>query len=225
MPASSPLTEIVLASRNRKKSAEIDELLRPLGIHVRPVSDFPDVPDVIEDGDTFAANAAKKAVEVAMQTGQWAIGDDSGLMVDALGGEPGVYSARYAGEPSNDDALDACAASRPSRDAANNAKLVAALRGIPPERRTARFVCNVAVADPRGNIRLQLEATCRGRIVDEARGTNGFGYDPHFLVPELHRTFGELPPVVKRHISHRARAFERLVPLLARLHRELRVES
>jgi XTP/dITP diphosphohydrolase len=203
MPASSPLTEIVLSSRNRKKSAEIDELLRPLGIHVRRVSDFPDVPDVVEDGDTFAANAATKAAEVATQTGRWVIGDDSGLMVDALGGQPGVYSARYAGEPSD--------------AAANNAKLVAALRGVPPEQRTARFVCNVAVADPQGNIRLQLEATCRGRIVDDARGTNGFGYDPHFLVPELHRTFGELSPVVKRHISHRARAFERLLPLLARL--------
>jgi XTP/dITP diphosphohydrolase len=197
MPSSFPITEIVLASRNRKKSAEIAELLPPLGIRVRPASDFPDVPDVVEDGETFAANAAKKAAEVATQTRQWAIGEDSGLMVDALSGEPGVFSARYAGEPCD--------------DAANNAKLVAALQGIPPEKRTARYVCNVALADPEGKIRLQVQASCRGRIVDDARGTHGFGYDPHFLIPELHRTFGELPPVVKRHISHRARAFERLV--------------
>lgn len=203
MPTPPAITELVLASRNRKKSAEIDELLRPLGIHVRPVSDFPDVPDVVEDGDTFAANAAKKAAEVATQTQRWAIGEDSGLMVDALGGEPGVYSARYAGEPCD--------------DAANNAKLVAALQGIPPEKRTARYVCNVAVADPSGNLRAQVQATCRGRIVDDARGTNGFGYDPHFLITELHRTFGELPAVVKRHLSHRARAFARLLPELKAL--------
>lgn len=198
--------QVVLASRNRKKSAEIDELLAPHGIRVQSVADFPDAPEVVEDGETFAANAAKKASQTAKALRCWCLGEDSGLMVDALAGAPGVYSARYAGE--------AC------DDAQNNAKLVREVAGVPLEKRTARYVCHVAVADPAGEIRLTAEGSCRGRIVEKAHGTNGFGYDPHFLIPELHRTFGELPPVVKRHISHRARAFERLIPRLVKLLRD-----
>jgi XTP/dITP diphosphohydrolase len=165
---------------------------------VLSVAEFPDVPEVVEDGATFSENAAKKARETAIHLGRWTIGEDSGLMVQALGGAPGVYSARYSGEHATDDS--------------NNAKLVAELAGIPDEERAARYVCNVALADPSGQIRLQVEATCGGRIVSEARGTHGFGYDPHFLIPEYHRTFGELPPIVKRTLSHRARAFKRLIP-------------
>ena len=194
---------LILASRNRKKSEEIRALLAPHDVEVVSVADFPDVPDVVEDGSTFAENAAKKAREVAVGTGHWALAEDSGLVVDALGGAPGVYSARYAGEPSD--------------DLQNNAKLIAELTGVPPERRTAHYVCHVALADPAGEIRLSAEATCRGRIVDEPRGSHGFGYDPHFLIPEYHRTFGELGPTVKRCISHRARAFERAIPGLIQL--------
>ncbi|HUG92757.1 MAG TPA: RdgB/HAM1 family non-canonical purine NTP pyrophosphatase [Planctomycetaceae bacterium] len=194
---------LVLASRNRKKSDEIRALLAPHGVEVVSVAAFPGVPDVVEDGATFAENAAKKAREVAIRVGRWTLAEDSGLRVDALGGAPGVYSARYAGEPSD--------------DLQNNLKLVSELAGVPPERRTARYVCHVALADPAGEIRLSEEATCRGRIVDEPRGRHGFGYDPHFLIPEYHRTFGELGPVVKNQISHRARAFERAVPKLVRL--------
>jgi XTP/dITP diphosphohydrolase len=167
---------------------------------VRGVADFPNVPEVVEDGDSFATNAAKKASEVARQLTQWVIGEDSGLMVDALQGAPGIYSARYAGEPGNDER--------------NNAKLMHELANVPEAKRTAHYVCSVALSDPSGQVRLQVEATCGGRIIMEPRGTNGFGYDPYFLVPEYHRTFGELDAAVKRHISHRARAFERFIPKL-----------
>jgi XTP/dITP diphosphohydrolase len=195
--------EIVVATRNRKKFGEVADLLAPYGLTALCVADFPDVPETFEDGATFAENAAKKATEVAKRLGRWAIGEDSGLCVDALGGRPGVYSARFAGEQATDDA--------------NNNKLQQELTAVPERKRGAGYVCSVAVADPSGAVRLTEEASCRGRIISEARGTNGFSYDPYFLLPEYHRTFGELPPVVKRHLSHRARAFERLAPKLAGL--------
>ncbi len=199
----SSVTSLILASRNRKKIAELQALLAPLRVQVRSVEEFPDLPEVEEDGTTFAGNAAKKASEMARRAGVWTLGEDSGLEVEALQGAPGVYSARYSGPQAT--------------DAANNAKLIAALQGVPESRRGARYVCHVAVADPRGEVRLHLERTCRGRIIDEPRGSNGFGYDPHFLVPEYHRTFGELSPLVKRQLSHRARALEGLLPALRRL--------
>jgi XTP/dITP diphosphohydrolase len=199
--------QLILASRNEKKIREIHELLKPHGIVVAGVSDFPDVPDVVEDRDTFQGNAEKKAGETARLIGQWTLAEDSGLCVDALGGEPGVYSARYAGEEG----------SREERDRRNNEKLIQALKNVPIEKRSAHYVCHVAVADPAGAIRLNVEATCGGRIIDEARGDHGFGYDPHFLLPEYHRTFGELSSLVKNQLSHRARAFQRLIPKLAAL--------
>ncbi len=194
---------LVVASRNPKKAAEIRELLAPYGIPVVGISDLSDAPDVVEDGLTFADNAAKKATETARRLSEWALGEDSGLEVAALGGAPGIFSARYSGPDATDES--------------NNAKLIRELADVPDERRAARYVCNVAIADAQGAIRLQSEADCRGRITREARGSNGFGYDPYFLIPEYHRTFGELSPVVKRHLSHRARAFERLLPKLVRL--------
>jgi len=198
-----PETQIVLASRNRKKSEEVARLLAPYGIRVRSLAEFAHVPEVVEDGETFAENAAKKACEVARHLQMWTIGEDSGLVVDALGGRPGVYSARYSGPDATDQA--------------NNAKLLAELAGVAEEKRTAHYVCHVAVADPKGEVRLRVEATCNGRILHELRGNHGFGYDPCFLIPEYHRTFGELSPVVKDVLSHRARAFERLVPGLVKL--------
>ena len=193
-----PFPPVVLASRNPKKSEEIRALLGPHGIEVLSVADFPDVPDVIEDGETFADNAAKKACEVAAQLHHWAIGEDSGLCVDALGGAPGVYSARYSGPSATDES--------------NNEKLLVDLANVPPERRGAKYVCHIAVADPQGELALHVEATCRGQITQVPRGANGFGYDPYFLIPEYHQTFGELSPLVKRQLSHRARAFRRLIP-------------
>ncbi len=198
---------LVVASRNRKKTGEISELLGPFAIEVVSVADIAGAPDVVEDGHTFAENAAKKASETARALSQWALGEDSGLEVAALGGAPGIYSARYSGPNATDEA--------------NNAKLMTELAAVPDERRTARYVCNTALADPSGMIRLQVEAYCHGRITREPRGTNGFGYDPYFLIPEYHRTFGELSPAVKRHLSHRARAFERLIPQLVPLARHL----
>jgi XTP/dITP diphosphohydrolase len=128
--------------------------------------------------------------------GQWIVADDSGLAVDALDGAPGVFSARYAGEPSDDDA--------------NNRKLLAAISELPDERRGAAFHCALALADPSGAIRLEAQGSCRGRLTREPRGTRGFGYDPLFLILEYHQTFGELSALVKHQLSHRARAFARL---------------
>lgn len=194
---------IVLGSRNQKKIGEIRELLAPFGIPVVGVDQFPNLTDVVEDGDSFAANAEKKARETALATKHWSIAEDSGLCVDALKGAPGIYSARYAGQQ--------------GADAANNQKLLEELSAIPTEKRTAHYVCHAVLADPTGQIRAAAEGRCCGRILTEYRGDNGFGYDPLFLVPEYHQTFGELPAVVKRHISHRAKAFERLLPQLIRV--------
>lgn len=199
--------QLIVGSRNRKKTAEISGLLAPHGIEVLCIADFPDVPDVVEDGQTFADNAAKKASETAKFLGQWVLAEDSGLSVDALQGAPGVYSARFSGENATDEA--------------NNRKLITDLDGVPAERRGAGYSCHVAVSDPDGIIQLTSSGTCRGQIVDTARGSHGFGYDPHFLVPEYHRTFGELSPLVKQQLSHRARAFQRLIPRLVALVRAI----
>jgi XTP/dITP diphosphohydrolase len=191
---------IVLASRNRKKACEITDLLAPHGFEVIPVTEFPDVPDVVEDGTSFAENAAKKATEVALAINQWVIGEDSGLCVDALNGAPGIYSARFSGEDATDED--------------NNDKLLAELRDVATTTRGAGYVCSIALSDPTGIVRVAMEGTCRGRIIAERQGSGGFGYDPLFMVPEFHRTFGELSPAVKRCLSHRARAFARFIPSL-----------
>ncbi len=195
--------QLVVASRNLKKLGEIRDLLMPHEIRVACVADFENVPEVVEDGDSFAANAAKKATQTAKHLGCWVLGEDSGLRVDVLDGAPGIYSARYSGPEATDEA--------------NNRKLMTELAAVPDERRGAGYVCHLAVADPRGEIRLREEATCRGRMTCDAYGVNGFGYDPYFLIPEYHRTFGQLSPAVKRQISHRARAFSRLIPRLVSL--------
>lgn len=195
--------QIVLASRNRKKSGEIRDLLAPKGIEVLSVADFENVPEVVEDGKTFAENAAKKASQTASVLGHWTIGEDSGLCVDALNGAPGVYSARYSGPDATDES--------------NNAKLLEALENVSDEHRRAKYICHIALADPSGDVQLHVEAACRGRIARQPRGTNGFGYDPLFLIPEYHRTFGELSPTVKQVLSHRARAFQRFIPRLLKL--------
>ena len=195
--------QIVLGSRNRKKSAEIKDLLSPFGFDLVSIADVADIDEVVEDGQTFAENAAKKAREPALELSRWVLAEDSGLMVDALDGRPGIYSARYSGEGAT--------------DARNNANLLSELADLPPEKRTAGYVCSIALSDPQGEIRLTAEARCRGRIIEEPRGSNGFGYDPLFLIPEYHRTFGELDGAVKRRLSHRARAFERFIPRLGAL--------
>ena len=197
---------IVLASRNRKKTQEVSEILAPLGFTIIPVTEFPDVPEVDEDGSTFAENAAKKAREVALHLNQWVIGEDSGLTVDALNGAPGIYSARYSGPDATDER--------------NNQKLIHELLNVPDEKRGAGYVCSVALADPAGQIRIGCEGTCRGRILHQSSGAGGFGYDPYFLVPEYHRSFGQLTAVVKHRISHRAKAFAKFAPLLVAISRD-----
>jgi XTP/dITP diphosphohydrolase len=193
---------LVFATRNKGKLVELRELLP--GIAVLAIDEVGrTVPEVIEDAATFAGNAAKKAREVSAFTGLPALADDSGLEVDALDGAPGVYSARYAGEPHD--------------DAANNAKLVAALAGVPAARRTARFRAALALADiagPLGDRVLAADGTCEGVILDAPCGTGGFGYDPLFFAPELGMTFAEAGVGSKSELSHRARAMRAMRPQL-----------
>ena len=201
---------LLLASGNAKKIAELRPLLEPLGVELLGLSDLagrglPEVGEIVEDGDTFAANAAIKAVQAATKTGLWAIGEDSGLCVDALDGRPGVYSARYSGSPP--DFADAT-------DERNNAKLIEELTGVPDDRRGAGYVCHITLADSGGTVRAEAEASCRGRIGHEPRGEHGFGYDPYFVVPEYHRTFAELGGTVKKALSHRGRALATFLPRL-----------
>jgi len=194
---------LILATRNAKKRREIVEILDGLPLELGDLSDRPDVPEVEETGTTFEANARLKAVAVAKASGAWSLGEDSGLVVPALKGRPGVYSARYAG--------------RQGDDAANNARLLAELGPLPDERREAYYVCTAALADPRGDVHAVVEGRCHGVILREPRGGGGFGYDPLFLIPEFHQTFGELSPRVKHALSHRARALERLRSFLLRI--------
>lgn len=214
-PSRPPLLRLILGSRNLKKCGEMAELIAPAWerrpwmdlVAIDSLKSHPEAPEVVEDAETFAGNARKKASETALALGEWTLADDSGLTVDALNGAPGVHSARYAGEPTD--------------DAANNRKLLEALVDVADDRRGAAFRCVLALADPEGRIRLEAEGVCRGRIIREPRGPAGFGYDPLFLIPEYHKTFGELSPLVKHQLSHRSRAFARLRPGLERLVLEL----
>jgi len=199
----SKLQLLVLGTANRKKGEELAVHLAPLGLELRSLADFPQALKVAEEGETFQANARAKAVEQARHLGQWVLGEDSGLVVDALDGAPGVRSARFAG-PGADDA-------------ANNRRLLECLADTPAEKRTAHYVCHMVVADPSGNVRAESSGICRGRIVCQPRGSEGFGYDPLFEIPEYHRTMAELGIPVKLWLSHRGRAARALIPQLRRL--------
>ena len=194
---------LVLGSNNRKKALELSELFAPVGLVLETLADFDSPLEVVESGQTFAENAALKATEQARHLDRWVLAEDSGLEVDQLHGAPGVFSARFSGP----DATD------PS----NNRLLLEKLGDTPPAKRTARYVCQMTLADPSGKILASSEGFCRGRIVLELRGSHGFGYDPLFEIVEYHRTFGELGPTVKACLSHRARAATRLIPALAEL--------
>jgi XTP/dITP diphosphohydrolase len=197
--------ELVLGTRNRKKCQEIVEILGDLGLALQDLTAWPNAPEVVEDGATFEDNARKKAAELGRALRRWVLGEDSGLVVPALGGQPGVYSARYAGKQGDDEA--------------NNDKLLADLAAVSAEQRAAHYVCTAALADPDGNIRTVVEGRCHGIIIHERRGRGGFGYDPLFLIPEYHKTFGELSARVKHALSHRARALAQLRPFLRELSR------
>jgi XTP/dITP diphosphohydrolase len=187
---------LVLGTRNRKKVEELRPLLADLPLTLTAVADFSGAPDVPEEGQTFEANARAKAAGYAVAVREWTLAEDSGLVVPALGGEPGVHSALYAGRHGDNEA--------------NNDKLLAKIAIVPENQRAAYYVCVAALADPQGNVVAVTEGRCGGRIVAERRGTAGFGYDPLFLIPEYHKTFGELSAVVKQALSHRARAMERM---------------
>lgn len=194
---------LVLGTFNRKKGEELGGLLEAPGVEIRTLADFAGVRPVEEDGTTFAENARRKAAGYARQIGHWVLADDSGLLVEALGGRPGVHSARYAGPEAD--------------DAANRQKLLAELANVPLEKRMAWFECHLALSDPAGVIRAETTGRCRGRITLAERGEHGFGYDPLFEIVEYHRTFGQLGPVAKGRLSHRGRAVEQIRPVLLRI--------
>jgi XTP/dITP diphosphohydrolase len=199
---------LLFATHNRGKLVELRQLLGDLALEVVCLDDLADPPsEVVEDGDTFAANAVKKALALSRATGLPALADDSGLEVDALGGAPGVRSARYSGSPLEGRA----------RDLANIDKLLEALSGVPDPERGARFRSVVALADHAGRLGDQVltaEGACEGRILHQPRGTGGFGYDPLFYQPDLGATFAEIPLAEKNLRSHRARAMAAMKPRL-----------
>ncbi len=195
----SPIKEILLATRNSDKVRELAALLGDLGIRIRTLADFPTAPEVEEDGETCEANALKKARAIASATGLLSVADDTGLEVDALGGRPGVFAARYAGEGATYE--DNCR------------KLIKELDGVPQARRIARFVTVAALAMPGGETRV-VTGTLVGVIAEASVGIQGFGYDPVFFVPELGRTLAELTAEEKNRISHRAKAFRAMADML-----------
>ncbi len=196
--------KLVVATANAGKLREFRRMLEPLGFEVLGLADLADRPEIREDGDTFLDNARAKAWPLARSLGGPVLADDSGLVVDSLGGAPGVRSARYAGPDAT--------------DSDNNRKLLAELAGVPAERRTAAFVCALVLAVP-GLGEVAAEGRVEGRILDRPRGEGGFGYDPLFLVEGLGRTAAELDPDTKNRVSHRGRALRLLLPVLRDLGR------
>lgn len=197
------MPRLVIGSRNKKKLDELNDLLGDLPLELVDLSGWPSVADADESGQTFEENARLKATAYAKATGEWVLAEDSGLVVPALKGRPGVYSARYAGTHGD--------------DAANNRKLLAELAQLPDDRRAAYYVCVAALATPDGNVKSVTEGHCYGVIVKEPRGSGGFGYDPLFEIPEYHRTFGELSLLAKQALSHRARAVTQLRPEIRKI--------
>jgi XTP/dITP diphosphohydrolase len=197
---------ILFATTNEHKVSELEAILAPLGFTVKSLATLADVPDEPEeDQDTFEGNARLKAVYYARTTGQTSLAEDSGLEVDALGGAPGVYSARYAGIGST----------RAEKDRANNEKLLRELEGTPPEKRTARFVCAMCIAAPDGRIVAESRGTYDGVIAGAPRGQNGFGYDPLLYLPDAGVTSAELSPEAKNARSHRGAAARALAAKLS----------
>ncbi|TYS01022.1 XTP/dITP diphosphatase [Rossellomorea vietnamensis] len=185
--------KVIIATKNKGKAKEFERMLSPKGYDVLTLLDFPDFQDIDETGETFEENAVLKAEEASAVLNEIVIADDSGLIIDALDGRPGVYSARYAGEAKDDnDNMD---------------KVLTELKGVPYNERTARFYCVLAIAGPDRETRTYSGA-CEGKILDERRGTNGFGYDPIFFVEEKDRAMAELTSEEKSSISHRGKALK-----------------
>ncbi|MBY0027057.1 XTP/dITP diphosphatase [Priestia aryabhattai] len=193
------MREIIIATKNAGKVKDFETLFSPKGFQVKSLLDFPEVEDVEETGVTFAENATLKAEAISFALNKPVIADDSGLAIDALNGEPGVYSARYAGENKDDNA--------------NIEKVLQKLNDVPFEKRTARFHCALAIAVPGKRTEI-VEGTCEGHILEEKRGENGFGYDPIFFVEKWRCSMAELSKEQKNQISHRANALKKLAPLI-----------
>ncbi|GAB1807065.1 XTP/dITP diphosphatase [Priestia megaterium] len=193
------MREIIIATKNAGKVKDFETLFSPKGFKVKSLLDFPEIEDVEETGVTFAENATLKAEGISSALNKPVIADDSGLAIDALNGEPGVYSARYAGENKDDNA--------------NIEKVLQKLNDVPFEKRTARFHCALAIAVPGKRTEI-VEGTCEGHILEEKRGENGFGYDPIFFVEKWRCSMAELTKEQKNQISHRANALKRLAPLI-----------
>ncbi|WML40761.1 XTP/dITP diphosphatase [Neobacillus sp. OS1-2] len=193
------MKEVIIATKNPGKAREFEQIFSNRGIQVRTLLDYPEIPDVEETGTSFEENAILKADSVSKKLNKMVIGDDSGLIVDALDGRPGIYSARYAGEPKNDQN--------------NTDKVLSELQGVPKSERSARFYCALAISMP-GQETRTVSGTCEGRILEERCGSNGFGYDPVFYVPEKGRSMAELSADEKNSISHRANALKQLDVIL-----------
>ncbi|MED4264235.1 XTP/dITP diphosphatase [Priestia megaterium] len=193
------MREIIIATKNAGKVKDFETLFSPKGFKVKSLLDFPEIEDVEETGITFAENATLKAEAISSALNKPVIADDSGLAIDALNGEPGVYSARYAGENKDDNA--------------NIEKVLQKLNDVPFEKRTARFHCALAIAVPGKRTEI-VEGTCEGHILEEKRGENGFGYDPIFFVEKWRCSMAELTKEQKNQISHRANALKKLAPLI-----------
>jgi XTP/dITP diphosphohydrolase len=207
--------ELLIASTNRGKIREFREMLGAIGqFSFTDLREHGEYPEVEETGRTFLANACLKASGYARLSGAWSLADDSGLAVDALDGKPGVFSARWAAMHHAGEG-----------DGANNALLLKQLREKPDKARSARFVCALALAQPDGKVLLMASGSVEGRIIDEPRGANGFGYDPLFLIDSLGKTTAELPAEQKHEISHRGQALRRLVALLGRIKSPFRGKS
>ena len=193
------MKELVIATTNQGKLREIRELLKDLDLKITSLADYPKAPKVVEDGKTFAENALKKAFVIAKYTGKLTLGEDSGLEVKALGWAPGIYSARFSGPAANDKK--------------NNQKLLRSLKGVSHTKRQARYRCFAALVKGNKTIGI-VDGRCSGVITEKARGKNGFGYDPYFLIVKYNKTFGELDPSIKAKISHRARALKKIKKVL-----------
>ncbi len=188
------MMQLVVATRNKKKLAEIKEILRGIDLELLSLGSYQDAPQVFENGKSFQENAVKKAVKLARFTGRLCLGEDSGLCVDALGGAPGIYSARFSG--------------RGKSDLKNNLKLLKLLKGLPLSKRKAHYSCAVALADKNGLVGV-VEGSCSGLIAFEPKGSAGFGYDPLFYIPKYKKTFAQLGEKIKHKMSHRYYALKK----------------
>ena len=196
------MRKVVIATKNRGKAKEFEQLFMSLGVEVLTLLDLPESPDIEETGTTFEENAILKAEAIAAITGSIVIADDSGLMIDALDGRPGVFSARYAGDGHDDEA--------------NIDKVLDEMKHVPEEKRSARFYCALAIAGPRIDT-ITVSGSCEGMILSKRRGVNGFGYDPIFFVASEEKSMAELSPEVKNKLSHRAHALKKLESLAGKL--------